>query len=92
LKFGAGLFSAQPHYYAQVNNIQNSGVMLAAVDVTGNLVPTPNFVGYRNDPSTVPGVPEGTPCISIINSVSENFEVPSINLTVIDSSKFMLHI
>jgi len=56
LKFGAGLFSAQPHYYAQVNSIQNSGLMLAAIDVTGPLVPTPDFISYRNDPSTVPGV------------------------------------
>ncbi|HCX76302.1 MAG TPA: hypothetical protein DHU93_13865, partial [Algoriphagus sp.] len=67
LKFGAGLFSAQPHYYAQVNNIQNSGVMLAAVDVTGDLVPSPDFNSYRNDPSTVPGVPEGAQTISTIN-------------------------
>jgi hypothetical protein len=36
LKFGAGFFSAQPHYYAQVNSIQNSGLMLAAIDVTGH--------------------------------------------------------
>jgi hypothetical protein len=89
LKFGAGLFSAQPHYYAQVNNIQNSGVMLAAVDVTGNLVPTPDFVSYRNDPSTVPGVPEGAPSISTINSVSENFEVPSTFKANLNYNKYL---
>ncbi|WP_202946853.1 hypothetical protein [Nitritalea halalkaliphila] len=48
LKFGAGIFAAQPHYYAQVNNIQNSGVMLAAIDVQGDLVPEADFIGYRN--------------------------------------------
>jgi len=89
LKFGAGLFSAQPHYYAQVNNIQNSGVMLAAVDVTGNLVPKPDFVSYRNDPSTVPGVPEGAPSISTINSVSENFEVPSTFKANLNYNKYL---
>jgi hypothetical protein len=89
LKFGAGLFSAQPHYYAQVNNIQNSGVMLAAVDVTGKLVPTPDFVSYRNDPSTVPGVPEGAPSISTINSVSENFEVPSTFKANLNYNKYL---
>jgi len=89
LKFGAGLFSAQPHYYAQVNNIQNSGIMLAAVDVTGNLVPTPDFVSYRNDPSTVPGVPEGAPSISTINSVSENFEVPSTFKANLNYNKYL---
>jgi len=58
LKFGAGLFSAQLHYYAQVNSIQNSGLMLAAIDVTGPLVPTPDFISYRNDPSTYTRSPE----------------------------------
>ncbi len=41
LKIGGGLFSSQPHYYAQVNNIQNSGTLLGAIDVTGNQVHTP---------------------------------------------------
>ncbi|MGB3776849.1 MAG: carboxypeptidase regulatory-like domain-containing protein [Tunicatimonas sp.] len=76
VKFGAGIFSAQPHYYAQVNNIQNSGVLLGAVDVSEN-VPTPDFVAYRNDPSTVPGVLPGVTPFSTINAVSEDFEVPS---------------
>ncbi|MEM7486473.1 MAG: carboxypeptidase regulatory-like domain-containing protein [Bacteroidota bacterium] len=78
LKIGGGAFSAQPHYYAQVNNIQNSGTLLGAIDVTGDAVPTPNFPGYRNDPSTVPGVPDGVTPFSTINAVSPNFEVPTI--------------
>jgi hypothetical protein len=63
--------------------------MLAAVDVTGNLVPTPDFVSYRNDPSTVPGVPEGAPSISTINSVSENFEVPSTFKANLNYNKYL---
>jgi hypothetical protein len=77
LKIGGGIFAAQPHYYAQVNNIQNSGTMLGAIDVSGNLVPTPDFIAYRRDPSTVPGIPEGAGIISTINSVSKDFQVPS---------------
>jgi hypothetical protein len=77
LKIGGGLFSSQPHYYAQVNNIQNSGTMLGAIDVSGNLVPTPDFISYRNDPSTAPGIPEGANVISTINSVSDDFQVPT---------------
>ncbi|MGD1891475.1 MAG: hypothetical protein ACFB15_12890 [Cyclobacteriaceae bacterium] len=76
IKLGGGIFSAQPHYYAQVNNIQNSGVLLGAVDVSEN-VPTPDFISYRNDPSTVPGVPPGVTPFSTINAVAEDFEVPS---------------
>ncbi|WP_237706949.1 TonB-dependent receptor [Ochrovirga pacifica] len=77
LKLGGGVFSSQPHYYAQVNNIQNSGVLLGAIDVTGDNVPTPDFEGYRQNPSTVPGVPEGETPFSTINAVSDDFEVPT---------------
>ncbi|NJB82151.1 TonB-dependent receptor [Wenyingzhuangia aestuarii] len=77
LKLGGGMFSSQPHYYAQVNNIQNSGVLLGAIDVTGNNVPTPDFEAYRQDPSTVPGVPDGETPFSTINAVSDDFEVPT---------------
>lgn len=77
-RVGGGIFSAQPHYYAQVNNIQNSGTLLGAVDVTGANVPVPNFPSYRNDPSTAPGVPAGVTPFSTINAVSPDFEVPTI--------------
>lgn len=76
LKFGTGLFAAQPHYYAQVNNIQNSGAMLAAIDVQGALVPQADFVGYRNGVEA-PGIPEGANFISTINSVADDFRVPN---------------
>ncbi|WP_246109070.1 TonB-dependent receptor [Seonamhaeicola algicola] len=77
LKLGGGVFSSQPHYYAQVNNIQNSGVLLGAIDVSGDNVPPPNFEAYRQDPSTVPGVPDGETPFSTINAVSDDFEVPT---------------
>ncbi len=78
LKLGGGIFTSQPHYYAQVNNIQNSGTLIGAIDVTGADVPSPNFPGYRNDPSTVPGVPAGVTPFSTINAVSQDFEIPTI--------------
>lgn len=78
IKIGGGVFSSQPHYYAQVNNIQNSGTLLGAIDVTGDAVPTPDFPSYRNDPNTVPGVPAGVTPFSTINAVSPDFEVPTI--------------
>lgn len=80
LRVGGGVFSAQPHYYAQVNNIQNSGAMLASIDVSqADLIPFPDFPSYREDPSTVPGIPEGaTAGVSTINAVSDDFQVPTI--------------
>lgn len=77
LKIGGGMFSSQPHYYAQVNNIQNSGSMVGAIDVTGAAVPKPNFNAYRNDPSTIPGIPQGVNYISTINAVNKDFQVPT---------------
>lgn len=80
LRLGGGVFSSQPHYYAQVNNIQNSGSMLASVDVSdANLIPSPDFNAYREDPSTVPGIPAGAAAgVSTINAVSKDFEVPTV--------------
>jgi hypothetical protein len=77
LKIGGGMFSSQPHYYAQVNNIQNSGTMVGAIDVTGAAVPKPDFNAYRNDPSTIPGIPDGVNYISTINAVNKSFQVPT---------------
>lgn len=77
-RLGGGVFSAQPHYYAQVNNIQNSGTLLGAIDVTGANVPVPNFPSYRDDPSSAPGVPAGVTPFSTINAVSPDFNVPTI--------------
>ncbi|WP_340152273.1 TonB-dependent receptor [uncultured Marivirga sp.] len=90
IKFGAGLFSAQPHYYAQVNNIQNSGQMLASIDVTDpNLIPNPDFESYRENPASVPGIPEGaTAGIATINAVGEDFKVPNTLKANVNYNKF----
>ena len=84
-RLGGGMFSAYVINYAQLNNIQNDGTRLAAVDVTRpnnptapNLVPRPDFPGYRRDPSTVPGILAGTTPVSTINLTDPNFEVPTV--------------
>lgn len=86
IRFGAGAFSAYVINYAQLNNIQNSGLKLAAVDVSRpaatspnpNLVPVPNFPSYRNNPATAPGIPTGAPSVSTINLTDPKFQVPTI--------------
>jgi hypothetical protein len=85
VRLGGGAFSAYVINYAQLNNIQNDGTQLAAIDVTRpnsatapNPVPRPDFVGYRNDPATVPGVPAGSRPVATINLTDPNFEVPTI--------------
>jgi Carboxypeptidase regulatory-like domain len=78
IKFGGGLFSAQPVSYLQLNNIQNSGKIVGSIDVSGANVPAADFVSYRNDPATTPGIKPGESYISTINAVSDDFQVPSI--------------
>ena len=92
VKFGIGLFSANPITYAQVNNIQNSGTKVAAIDVTRSatgpsMVPVPDFPSYRNDPSTAPGVIAGVPTVSTINLNDPNLQMPSIFKTNISYNK-----
>lgn len=86
-RVGGGVFSAYVINYAQVNNIQNSGTKVAAIDVTRpsnaslpNPVPRPDFVAYRRDPNTAPGIPTSTTAlpVSTINLNDPNFQVPTI--------------
>ena len=77
LKVGGGVFSSQTPYYAQVNNIQNSGQLVGSIDVTGTAVPRPDFNAYRQDVSTVPGIPAGVSYVSTINAVSASYQVPT---------------
>jgi hypothetical protein len=56
--------------------------------VSGAVVPAPNFVSYRNDPSTSPGIPNGASFISTINSVSGDFQVPSVYKVNLSYNRF----
>jgi hypothetical protein len=77
LRGGAGVFSAQPHYYAHVNHILNSGMEQAGIDVRGAQVPAPDYVAFRRDRSTIPGVLPGVPTATRVDLISPDFEVPS---------------
>jgi hypothetical protein len=95
IRIGGGAFSAYVINYAQVNNIQNSGTKVASIDVTRpanasqpNLVPRPDFVSYRNDPNTAPGIPAGASYVSTINLNDPNFQVPTIYKANVSYSHF----
>ncbi|WP_073086836.1 TonB-dependent receptor [Chitinophaga jiangningensis] len=55
LRFGAAIFGSDINNYAMINNMLFDGTKVWTVDITGAGVPTPNFTGYRKDPSTAPG-------------------------------------
>lgn len=88
VKLGGGIFSAQPVSYLQLNNIQNSGTMVGSIDISGAGVPFPDFVSYRNNPSTTPGIPAGASYVSTINAVSKDFQVPSIYKVNLSYNRF----
>jgi hypothetical protein len=79
-RVGGGRFSSQPPYNVHVNHILQSG--LEAVDIiqVGAQAPRPDFVRYRSDLSTVPGVPAGVNPSSVpayVNYFSGDFRVPT---------------
>lgn len=82
IRIGGGVFGSALNNYTDVNNLQFDGTKIVAVDITGAAVPTPDFVSYRNDPSTAPGAnllnqPGVTP-VTTINMNSEDLKVPTV--------------
>ena len=77
LRVGGGLFSAQPHYYAHVNHILNSGVEQAGIDVRGALVPAPNYNAFRADPSTIPALIPNVATSTRVDFINPDFQTPS---------------
>jgi hypothetical protein len=77
LKIGAGAFSANVVHWAQLSNLLQTGTRLTDISLTGANVPTPDFVAYRNDPSTVPGIPAGAAGGSpYVNIIGDDFQAP----------------
>ncbi|WP_317129374.1 TonB-dependent receptor [Hymenobacter nivis] len=60
VRLGGGIFGSDILNYTMINNMVFDGTKLASVDITNtpanpNLVPVPNFPGYRANPATTPG-------------------------------------
>jgi hypothetical protein len=77
VRVGGGLFTAQPHYYAHVNHILNSGMEQAGIDVRGADVPAPDYTRFRADASTVPGLLPGVPTTTRVDLINENYQSPT---------------
>jgi hypothetical protein len=83
LRVGAGLFTAQAPYYAEHNQLLYTGTSLAEIDLRNAAVPTPNFPGYRANPSTVPGLAAGTaPPPPYVNVVGD-YHAPETLKTIV---------
>ncbi|GGC12712.1 TonB-dependent receptor [Dyadobacter sediminis] len=85
IRFGAGVFGSALNPYSMVNNMLFDGSKVASVEIQGDLVPTPNFPSYRNDPSTAPGAElfniPGIERLITINTNSPDAKVPVVYKT-----------
>lgn len=71
IRFGAGIFASDINNYVIINNMVFDGKHSATVDVRSPNIPVPNFVGYRNDPSSAPTLAA--------------FQLPTINTNATDA-------
>lgn len=79
LRVGGGIFASDINNYAMINNMVFDGTKVMSVDITNttenpDIVPTPDFVSYRTNPSSAPGV-------NLLNdSRYADYAIPTINM------------
>lgn len=89
LRLGAGIFASDINNYAMINNMVFDGTKVMSIDIKNtesepNIVPTPDFPGYRKDPSTVPGIDllndprYASKAVPTINMNSKDAKVPVV--------------
>lgn len=80
IRFGAGIFGSNLNPYSMINNMLFDGTRVASVEIQGNLVPKPDFVGYRANPASAPGAElfdiPGVERLLTINTNSPDAKVP----------------
>lgn len=82
IRLGGGIFASDINNYAMINNMVFDGTKVLSVDLTGDLVPTPDFESYRKDPSTAPGADlfnnPDIPKLATINMNGADAKVPVV--------------
>jgi hypothetical protein len=85
VRFGAGIFGSALNPYSMINNMLFDGTRVASVEIQGDLVPKPNFPGYRENPATAPGAElfniPGIERLVTINTNSKDAKVPVVYKT-----------
>ena len=87
IRFGAGIFASDINNYVTINNLTFDGKRLGTVDVRGANVPTPNFPGYRNNPSSIPTLAAFQ--LPTINTNATDAQVPVIYKANLSYSKLI---
>ncbi len=76
-QFGFGGFSANIIHWAQLSNLLQTGTVLANTVYPKTDLPVPDYVSYRQNINTVPGVPAGSSLPpAYINLIGDNFRAP----------------
>jgi hypothetical protein len=78
---GGGAFRAQTLNWTTVNAFFGTGNQFADIQLQGDQVPYPDYLRFRQDQSTVPGLPPGgvaggSP--QLVNVISEDFDMPMV--------------
>ena len=82
IRVGAGILGSALNPYSMINNTLFDGSHIASIDVTGNLVPSPNFPAYRANPAAAPGIDlvnnPNVPKLYTINMNGKDAKVPIV--------------
>jgi hypothetical protein len=93
IRLGGGILGSALNPYSMINNMLFDGSHIVGVDLTGSLVPTPNFPAYRKDPSTAPGLDllnnPAIPKLATINMNGKNAKVPVVYKANFSYSHFL---
>src|ERR1044072_5065421 len=88
VRLGAGVFGSDINNYAMINNMVFDGTKVKSVDIQTD-IPTPNFPGYRNDPSSAPGRDLLTRGVPTINMNGKDAHIPVVYKANISYSRFI---
>ncbi|WP_089831327.1 TonB-dependent receptor [Chitinophaga filiformis] len=82
IRVGAGILGSALNPYSMINNMLFDGSHIVGVDLTGSQAPTPDFVSYRKNPATAPGMDlikdPNIPKLATINMNGKNAKVPTV--------------
>lgn len=87
IRLGAGIFASDINNYMIINNLTFDGRHFATVDVQGNDVPSPDFVGYRNNPGSIPTLPASQ--LPTINTNGPDAQVPVVYKANLSYNRFI---
>lgn len=88
VRLGAGIFGSDINNYAMINNMVFDGTKVKSIDIQTD-IPTPNFPGYRNDPSTAPGKELLNRGVPTINMNGKDARIPVVYKANLSYSRFI---